>query len=58
MMLEDKSWILALVRNGRLSTCMTSATDDVDRGSFMVRMEASGCVDACIGECCRDFTIL
>jgi hypothetical protein len=50
LMLEDEFWILALVRIGRLSTCMTSNTDDVDRGSFMVRMEASGlCVNVWIG---------
>jgi hypothetical protein len=46
MLEEDKAWILALARNGMLSTCMTSNTDGVDRGSFMLRVEASGvCVD-------------
>jgi hypothetical protein len=47
---EDKSWILAALatsRNVRLNPCMSRNTDGVDRGSFMVRMEASGlCVDA------------
>lgn len=48
-MLEDKFWIplaLALARSGsRLSTCMTSNTDGVDRCIFMVRMAEDACLN-------------